>query len=201
MRAYDGAHPHGKAGLRMYKAAAEFDNVVVTPGPLMRQSTLGPATDGGTWTSGPEGYPPGRAVQTSLEGDARAMFGTPVEDSVATAVLTIDAFNAAGTPWAGLMSRYVDSANYYYVTLRKSNELSLRRVTNGVITVLGTVPLTVTPGTAYRVRMETVGDRLRVFVNDELKLERAGAQIVAGRTGVVMYRARATVSTYALFSP
>jgi hypothetical protein len=38
-------------------------------------------------------------------------------------------------------------------------------------------------------------------VNDELKLERAGAQIFAGRTGVVMYRARATVSTYALFSP
>ena len=116
-------------------------------------------------------------------------------------MLRVDAFNAAGTPWAGLMSRYVDSANYYYVTLRKSNELSLRKLTNGVITVLGTVPLTVTPGTAYRVRFETVGDRLRVFVNDELKLERAGAQIVAGRTGVVMYRARATVSTYALFSP
>ena len=32
MRAYDGAHPHGKAGLRMYKAAAEFDNVVLDPG-------------------------------------------------------------------------------------------------------------------------------------------------------------------------
>jgi hypothetical protein len=201
MRAYDGAHPHGKAGLRMFKAAAEFDNVVLTPGPLMRQSTLGPATAGGTWMSAPEGWPHGRAVQTSLEGNARAMFGTPVEDSIATAMLRIDAFNAAGTPWAGLMSRYVNSSNYYYVTLRKSNELSLRKLTNGVITVLGTVPLTVTPGTAYRVRFETVGDRLRVFVNDQLKLERAGAQIVAGRTGVVMYRARATLSTYALFSP
>jgi hypothetical protein len=199
-RAFDGAHPHGKAGLRMFKAAAEFDNVVVTPGPLTRQSSLGPAIDGGTWTTRQEGAVP-RAVQTSIEGDARAMYGTPVEDSVATAVLRIDAFNAAGTPWVGLMSRYVDSANYYYVTLRKSNQLSLRRVTNGVITVLGAVPLTVTPGTAYRVRLETVADRLRVFVNDELKLERAGAQIVAGRTGVVMYRARATVSTYALFSP
>ena len=199
-RAFDGAHAHGKAGLRMYKAAAEFDNVVVTPGPLMRQSSLGPAIDGGTWTTRPDGVVP-RAVQASLEGDARAMYGTPVEDSVATAVLTVDAFNAAGTPWVGLMSRYVDSANYFYVTLRKSNELSLRRVTNGVVTVLGTVPLTVTPGTAYRVRMETVGDRLRVFVNDELRLERAGAQIVAGRTGVVMYRARATVSSYALYSP
>ena len=201
MRAYDGAHPHGKAGLRMYKAAAEFDNVVLTPGPLMRQSSLGPATEGGTWTSAPEGWPPGRAVQTSLEGGARAIFGTPVEDSIATAMLRIDAFNAPGRPWAGLMSRYVDSSNYYYVTLRKSNELSLRKLTNGVITVLGTVPLTVTRGTTYRVRFETVGDRLRVFVNDALKLERAGAQIVAGRTGVVMYRARATVSTYALFSP
>jgi len=201
MRAFDGAHPHGKAGVRMYKAAAEFDNVVLTPGPLMRQSTLGPATEGGTWTSAPEGWPGGRAVQTSLAGDARAIFGTPVEDSVATAMLRIDAFNATGSPWAGLMSRYVDSRNYYYVTLRKSNELSLRKLTNGVITVLGTVPLTVTPGTTYRVRMETVADRLRVFVNDELKLERTGAQIVAGRTGVLMYRARATVSTYALFSP
>jgi hypothetical protein len=200
-RAFDGAHSHGKAGVRMYKAAADFDNVVLTPGPLMRQSSLGPATDGGTWTSAPEGWPPGRAVQTSLTGDARAMFGTPVEDSVATAVLRIDAFNASGTPWVGLMSRYVNSSNYYYVTLRKSNELSLRKLTNGVTTVLGTVPLTVTPGTTYRVRMETVADRLRVFVNDELKLERAGAQIVAGRTGVLMYRARATVSTYALFSP
>jgi hypothetical protein len=99
------------------------------------------------------------------------------------------------------MSRYVDSANYYYVTLRKSNELSLRKLTNGVITVLGTVPLTVTPGTVYRVRFETVGDRLRVFVNDELKIERAGAQTATGRTGVLMYRARATVSSYALFSP
>ena len=59
MRAYDGAHPHGKAGLRMYKAAAEFDNVVLTPGPLMRQSTLGPATESGTWTSAPEGWPGG----------------------------------------------------------------------------------------------------------------------------------------------
>jgi hypothetical protein len=199
-RAYDGAHAHGKAGVRMFRAAAEFDNVVVTPGPLMRQSSLGPAIDGGTWTTQQEGAIP-RAVQRSLEGNARAMYGTPVEDSVATAVLTVDAFNAAGTPWVGLMSRYVDSSNYYYVTLRKSNELSLRRVTNGIVTVLGTVPFTVTPGTAYRVRFETVGDRLRVFVNDELKLERAGAQIFAGRTGVVMYRARATVSTYALFSP
>jgi hypothetical protein len=201
MRAYDGAHPHGKAGLRMYKAAAEFDNVVLTPGPLMRQSTLGPVTEGGTWTSAPEGWPGGRAVQTSLAGDARAIFGTPVEDSIAIAMLRIDAFNTSGTPWAGLMSRYVDSSNYYYVTLRKSNELSLRKLTNGVISVLGTVPLTVTPGTAYRVRFETVGDRLRVSVNDELKLERAGAQIVAGRAGVLMYRARATLSTYALFSP
>jgi hypothetical protein len=200
MRAYDGSHPHGKAGVRMYKAAAEFDNVVVTPGPLMRQSNLGPAIDGGTWTTQQEGRSP-RAVQTSLLGDARAAYGTPVEDSVATAELRVDAFNAAGSPWVGLMSRYVDSANYYYVTLRKSNELSLRRLTNGVITVLGTVPLTVTPGTAYRVRFETVGDRLRVFVNDELKLERAGAQIVTGRTGVLMYRTRATVNSYALFSP
>jgi hypothetical protein len=34
--------------------------------------------------------------------------------------------------------------------VRNSNKVSLRKVANGAITVLGTAPLTVTPGTWYR---------------------------------------------------
>ena len=37
------------------------------------------------------------------------------------------------------MTRDVDEDNYYYVTMRKTNELSLRKLTDGAITELGTV--------------------------------------------------------------
>ena len=40
------------------------------------------------------------------------------------------------------MVRYTDPSNYYYVTLRTSNELSLRKVVNGVFTELARAPLT-----------------------------------------------------------
>ena len=52
-------------------------------------------------------------------------------------------------PWVGIAAHLVDERNYYYLTLRRSNQLSLRRVVNGSIQVLATVPQPVrrAPGT------------------------------------------------------
>jgi hypothetical protein len=41
-------------------------------------------------------------------------------------------------PWVGIAARVIDDKNYYYVTLRGSNEFSLRRVVNGQVQILGT---------------------------------------------------------------
>ena len=111
------------------------------------------------------------------------------------------AFAPAGTPWVGLVARYVDNANYYYVTARKGDQLSLRKLTNGVVTVLGTVTYPVTAGGAFVLRLEAIGDRLRVYVNDELRLERAGAQVVAGKVGLATYRTTATFDAYTAYEP
>jgi hypothetical protein len=48
------------------------------------------------------------------------------------------------------MVRYSDPSNYYYVSLRTSNELSLRKVVNGVITELARVPVTLQFNQPYR---------------------------------------------------
>jgi hypothetical protein len=52
--------------------------------------------------------------------------------------------------WFRTPARYRDASNYYYLSVRNSNKVSLRKVVNGRITVLGAAPLTVTPGTWYR---------------------------------------------------
>jgi hypothetical protein len=196
--ATDGEHASGKAGVRMYRAAADIDNVVISSAPLFYVSDVGAQTRGGRWLVSQQ---PPRASQTSLTGDARALYGDRVENSEQTALLTIDELGATGSPWVGLFSRYTDAGNYYYVTLRKSNELSLRKMTNGVISVLDTVTLPVTTQSEYKLRFDTVEDRLRVLVNDELEIERAGAEVSLGYSGLATYRARATFRIYNAYSP
>lgn len=127
--------------------------------------------------------------------------GRRSKTSLTSASVYVHEFGATGSPWVGLMARYVDANNYYYVTLRKSNELSLRKLTNGAISTLDTVTLPVTTQTEYRLGLDVVVDRLRVWVNDEIRIERTGAEVRAGQVGLMTYRARALVRTYEPFSP
>jgi pectate lyase len=112
-------------------------------------------------------------------------------DQIVQARVRPRAFNAAGSPWCGVMARYIDTSNYVYVTLRSSNTITLRKLVNGNIVELGAAVLTVTPNTWYTVRLEAVGSRLRTYVNGRLVLEATDPQPVIGRVGLVTYRAAA----------
>jgi hypothetical protein len=196
IRAYDRSLTHGHAGLRMYKAAADFDNVVVSPGPVSNLVYADRATMGGNWTGTITNF-----QQTTVGATARRTSGVPREDQVVQASIAVNSFANGGSPWVGLIARYEDAGNYYYVTARKNNQLSLRKLTNGAITELDTVPFTITPHTFFVLRLEAIGDRLRVYVNDELRIERTGAEVVAGKVGVMTYLAAASFGAYAAYEP
>jgi hypothetical protein len=198
--ANDATHTHGRSGMRTSHLSADFDNVVVTPGPLADLASFGRVATGGNWG----GYwaTGGSSFTQTLpdSGDARAVSGLPREDAAVQSTVTFGTGSTTGTPWVGLIVRYVDSRNYYYVTLR-ANELSLRKLTNGAVTVLDNEPFTRQPGVPVHLRLEAVGDRLRVYVNDVLRLEHAGAQIAAGKVGVMTYRASASFENYWAYEP
>ena len=126
--------------------------------------------------------------------------GAATDNQVVQTALRIRQFGS-GTPWAGLMVRYVDPNNYYYVTVRKSGETSLRKITNGNITVLGSVPTPVTLAPAMQLRLEVIGTQLRVFVDNALVLERSDSSIARGRSGFVTYRAAASYDDYVAYQP
>jgi len=78
---------------------------------------------------------------------------------------------AGNDRWFGLVARRVDARDYYYVTLRASGTISLRRLRDGVVTELArSFVLPFTPGRNYRVRLEAVGDQLAVSVDDIRRL-------------------------------
>ena len=210
----DGEIPHGSAALLGYRAAVDYDNVVVAQlgqQPIFDQAYTGcygsPANDpfwttngGGTWNcSGATGI--NIMQQTSTAGVARALVGTPTDDQVVTTRARLMAVGNGDDPWMGIAARYVDESNYYYLTMRTSNTISLRKLVNGAITVLGTATLPVTPNTWYNLRLDAVGNELRAFVNGAQVLQAADSSHPSGQGGILTYKTAAEYMNYYAWQP
>ncbi len=95
----------------------------------------------------------------------------------------------------GAIGRYRDALNYYYVTLRSSKTLSLRKLSNGVIHELRTATLPVTLGQWRKLRFEALGTRLRVYINGAVRLEATDDEHAEGVTGLADLGAQPQTST------
>jgi hypothetical protein len=214
LEAHDAALSHGRAALITYMAQADFDNVVVTPSPATPiyadrfynfNSFDWDETPTGAWLAPVfddlgGGYSFGLR-QTSVAGDARIATGVPNDDQVVQFTAIPRSFAAGNDRWFGVMARYVDASNYYYMTVRSSNTLSLRKLTNGAVTVLATVPLTVSVDTSYALRLEAVGNQLRGYVNGRLLLEATDTTHARGMGGAVMFKTSADFLNYRAYQP
>ena len=199
LEANDRALSQGQAGVVTFRTRADFDNVLVSSNPRTTLATYKFSVDDedsfaawesvGTWT---QNLSTGLYTQTSTTSGSRSITGIATDDQVVTA--TLRRTGAAGSNnWLGVAARYRNDGNYYYVTLRNNNTISLRKLVNGAITELDAAAFTVTTNTFYRVRLEVVGTQLRAYINDVLRLEATDASHATGRYGPVLYR---TVAEY-----
>jgi VCBS repeat protein len=93
--------------------------------------------------------------------------------------------------WAGLLARYTDAGNYYYVRLDSNNTLEVRKKANGVDSLLAGKAFTVTAGTTtpnvgpvYLVKLEANGSTLKCYLDGRLELTATDASHSSGRVGV-----------------
>lgn len=204
--------PHGNVALVGYRTAVDYDNVVAAEvgqkpivdfnfgcyGPLAIQPAW-TLTGTGTWNCDAS---TGENVvqQTSTAGDARALAGTPTDDQVLTTRARFTAVSGQDR-WFGLAARYTDASNYYYLTLRTSNTVSLRKVVNGTVTVLGTASLPVTANTWYDLRLDAVGNELRASVNGVQLFQAVDSSHASGQGGLLSYKAAAEYANYYAWQP
>jgi hypothetical protein len=199
----------GHAGVRTYRASADFDNIVVSHNPHLTlidhrtQFVVDQKWDlvVGTWNFS---YEPNRAslVQEDTTREGHAVARVDARDQIMQVRATASSFAAGtGSRWFGLLARYVDERNYYYVTVRSDNTISLRKLVNGAIQVLDTAPLTVSAGTAYTLRLEAIGSSLRAYVNGTLVLEASDSSYASGRYGFATYRTAARYDDLIVWEP
>lgn len=202
VEARDATHTHGQAGIHMYRASAEYDNVVITPNPqlLIAEEQFDRGVDL-RWTVIDGDWRPRRdeAVsrssyrQSAASGIARAVSGVSTEAQIIQVSARAEAFSGESA-WFGLMGRYVDSSNYYYAALGANGTISLGKLEGGSATVLATASIDVSPSVWYRLRLEIIDDALRVYVDDRFVLQARDAAFASGRYGLASF---ATVAEYA----
>jgi hypothetical protein len=208
---------HGSAALVGNATAVDYDNVVVAQvgqSPIfdlqygwchgsLEYTRFYTITGSGSWSCDydPNGSDTDIMQQTATTDIARVVIGGgPTDDQVIDARARLTAVNGSDR-WLGIIARYVNESNYYYVTLRGSNTVSLRKVVNGVVTVLGTANLPVTLNTWYDLRLDAVGNELRAFVNNRQVLQATDASHPIGRTGMLTYKAGAEFSNFIVWQP
>jgi hypothetical protein len=204
--ATDDALTQGRAAIAMYKASADYDNVVITPNPQttlvyegMRGLNTGWVDHGGSWRGASEG-PEAVLEQSSLAGDSRFINGIVTEDQIVQARVRPMGFDGTDR-WCGIAARYGDTGNFYYLSIRNTNQISLRRVSGGAITVLDSAPLTVSSGDWYKLRLEVVGNKLRGYVNGNLLVEATDSVLTKGQYAMVTYKAAARFDDFTVLQP
>jgi len=201
---------HGRAALLTDRAQAEFDNVIVSP---TLEATMfatdfeaGPGpwrhTGLGFWNLGV-----GSSTfysQSSVAGDARASIGVAADDQIVRVRARLDTFaTPTGTQerWFGVMARHVNAENFYFLSLRSSNTVSLRKVVNGTVTTLASAPFAVLPATWYGLRLDAIGNTLRAYVNGVLLLEAIDGSLPRGNSGPAMFKAATDFDDFSAYQP
>lgn len=203
LQARDSTHTHGSAGFRTSFAQGEFDNVVISPNPSVTLLSDNFESNVFDWAIQPAanwivtGAAGSRVLrQTVASGNAQAISGIrnlgavwpEAADQVVQARLRALSFSSGSDPRFGLIARYrngeTNDPSYTLVTLHRNGYLLLRELKDGVLRVIDRVDRTISAGTWYTVRLEAVGDRVRVYLNNALVLEGGVGQIDPNSVGV-----------------
>jgi hypothetical protein len=206
LSATDTTFSRGRAALLTYRARADFDNVYASPtAPLTvnyndwvsywfgfgrRFTELG-----GNWEITGQQDPEGMS-QTDTTDLAFAVNGVATETQVIRANMRLDSFATPSGAWFGLLARYVDESNHYFLSIRSSNQLQIRKIVNGSTTVLKAVSFTAAPGAMHEYTFSVRGNELHAFVDGQLVATALDDDLPRGKYGMGTFRAAATWQDY-----
>lgn len=198
----------GRVALITRHARADFDDLHASP--TQGRTVFAKRYDGwenntrpidkvsGTWVEPPPNVWNSGLRQTSTSGLAFALSTGPrIDDVIVYTAAQFDSWggNINPAPWFGLVARYTDANNYYYLSIRGTNQAQIRKVVNGVTTVLDAASYTVPAGQSRGYQLRVEGNQLHAFVNGQHLLWAVDSELKEGRYGIATFRTTATFRT------
>ncbi len=147
----------------------------------------------GSWSVAGDGAQ-GNVYRQGASGDAWSTAGvSTMKDYAVEANIKPTQFitDASPSQFAAVYGRWQDGSHWYYVVLRSSGVIELKKNVGNVYTVLASKQTTVTPGTWYTVKLSMLGSDLRVSLNGQEVLSANDSSITQGQIGLGTYNAYA----------
>ena len=183
----------GRVALLTSGARADLDNLEAAPTggyfvfsevPPFEQTGRAYTFAGGQWEANDFGETEGLR-QSDTSGQALALQGLPMDDQRIMVDVTLDTFATTNpVAWYGVVARYVDGNNFYYLSLRSSNQLQIRKMANGVVSVLKAVTFTSQPGVSHRLEFSVIGNELKAIVDGQVLARAIDGELARGRFGL-----------------
>jgi hypothetical protein len=214
---FDNSLTHGRGGVATFMARADFDDVHVGGtetyslferawGFSGSDYEFGMDVLSGDWAVLDDGDPENSSLtglwQRDTSGNAVAVIGVPVQNQEVNARMKLTSYAASQQgAWFGLLARYVDARNHYYVTVRSTGQIQIRKIVNGVITVLATSNFTAVPNRYYEVQFLVINDQLHLYVDQTLVANAHDRDLTSGRYGIATYRTAANWDAFWVLQP
>ena len=159
-------------------------------------NATGWTASGGTWSVASGAY-----RQSGTSSDARARAGSAAwTDYTVSADVTPLAFNGADR-FVAVLARAQSNTSYYYLALRSSNRVELKRLVGGSATTLASTSFAVAVGTRYRVSLQARGPALTGSVNGTPLVSASDGQFAAGQIGLATFNASAEFDNVLVENP
>ncbi|MFY1636901.1 family 16 glycoside hydrolase [Solwaraspora sp. WMMB335] len=147
------------------------------------------STSGGSWAVTADGGPVLRQGGTSA--NARALVGDAGwTDYTVTARVKPTVFNGSDR-FAAVLARVAASTSYYYLALRSSDRVELKRLVGGSSTTLASVGVPVDTDTWYTLRLTVAGTTLTGQVDGGPLLTATDSTYASGGIGLATFNASA----------
>lgn len=147
----------------------------------------------GIWQIGTDGNQ-GNVYTQSADNDAWATAGSSSwSDYSVEAKIKPTEFLDAGSnsTFASLYGRWQDQSHWYYVTLRNTGVIQLKRNDGNNYTVLDTKDVGIKAGQWYTVKLDMKGSSLKVYLNGQETLSATDSTFTSGKIGLGSYYAKA----------
>jgi serine/threonine protein kinase len=134
--------------------------------------------------------------QSNDVGDGRAWSASgPWTDKVITARVKPTAWNGTDRLVA-VAGRLQNATNYYFATMRSSNQIEIKKLVDGRSTVLASKPFTVSLNAWRTVRFEIIGTNLRLYIDGVLQLSATDSTYASGSAGLATFYATANFDDF-----
>ncbi|MES2697659.1 MAG: LamG-like jellyroll fold domain-containing protein, partial [Verrucomicrobiota bacterium] len=172
----------------LHAKSAAVENAIDPPTPQFDNfqdgNANGWAPDGGIWgMTGSFAYQQSDNTQSAVRSVLNATSWT---DQLVEADVNATSFNGANR-FFGIVARYKEPANYYYLVLRNNNTWELKTLINNTSATLASGAATVTTGTWYTLSLEVIGSTLKGYLNGVLLGTGTDSTHTSGRTALLTY--------------